>query len=129
METVQFIGACIGYTVSAITLLTLIIKPIRTKLIGWMKGINETDETAESIHRIEEMQNQQSALLAQIAEGTQASLRNNILQLVDTCLAREYITTVDRMNLKDMYAAYHNLGGDTYATERCNLALDLPTKD
>ena len=52
METIQFIGACIGYTVSAITLLTLIIKPIRTKLIGWMKGINDTDETAESIRRM-----------------------------------------------------------------------------
>jgi hypothetical protein len=67
--------------------------------------------------------------LDEIAEGTQASLRNNILQLVDSCLARGYISTIDKINLKDMYSAYHNLGGDTYATERCNLALQLPTKD
>ena len=89
METIQFIGACIGYTVSAITLLTLIIKPIRTKLIGWMKGINDTDETAESIRRIEEMQKQQRELLAQIAKGNKARMRNNIFNHVERRLAHD----------------------------------------
>lgn len=129
METIQFIGACIGYTVSAITLMSLIIKPIRTKIINRIKGINQTDSTIEALMRIDERLDKVEDRLEKIAEGTQASLRNNILQLVDSCLARGYITTVDRMNLKDMYNAYHNLGGDTYATERCNLALQLPTKD
>lgn len=129
METIQFIGACIGYTVSAITLMSLIIKPIRTKIINRIKGINQTDSTIEALMRIDERLDKVEDRLGKIAEGTQASLRNNILQLVDSCLARGYITTVDRMNLKDMYNAYHNLGGDTYATERCNLALQLPTKD
>lgn len=129
METIQFIGACIGYTVSAITLMSLIIKPIRTKIINRIKGINQTDSTIEALMRIDERLGKVEDRLEKIAEGTQASLRNNILQLVDSCLARGYITTVDRMNLKDMYNAYHNLGGDTYATERCNLALQLPTKD
>lgn len=129
METIQFIGACIGYTVSAITLMSLIIKPIRTKIINRIKGINQTDSTIEALMHIDERLGKVEDRLGKIAEGTQASLRNNILQLVDSCLARGYITTVDRMNLKDMYNAYHNLGGDTYATERCNLALQLPTKD
>lgn len=129
METIQFIGACIGYTVSAITLITLIVKPIRTSLIGWIKGVNKTDDTSESIKRIEETQRQQGELLALIAEGSVANLRNNILQLTGACLEQGYISTVDRMNLKDMYDAYHKLGGDTYATERRNLALELPTKD
>ena len=129
METIQFIGACIGYTVSAVTLISIIIKPIRTKIINHIKGINQTDSTIEALRRIDERLDKVEDRLDKIAEGTQASLRNNILQLVDLCLARGCITTVDRMNLKDMYSAYHNLGGDTYATERCNLALQLPTRD
>ena len=129
METIQFIGACIGYTVSAVTLISLIIKPIRTKIINHIKGINQTDSTIEALKRIDDRLDKVEDRLEKIAEGTQASLRNNILQLVDSCLERGYITTGDRMNLKDMYNAYHNLGGDTYATERRNLALLLPTKD
>lgn len=129
MEYVQLIGACIGYTVSALTLISLIIKPIRIKIVNRIKGINQTDSTIEALKHIDERLDKVEDRLDKIAEGTQASLRNNILQLVDICLSRGYITTVDRMNLKDMYSAYHNLGGDTYATERCNLALQLPTKD
>lgn len=129
MEIVQFIGACIGYTVSGLTLISLIVRPIRIKIINKIKGINQTDSTIEALKRIDERLDKVEDRLDKIAEGTQASLRNNILQLVDICLSRGYITTVDRMNLKDMYSAYHNLGGDTYATERCNLALQLPTKN
>lgn len=129
MGQIQFIGACIGYTVSALTLISLIIKPIRTKIVNRIKGINQTDSTIEALKHINVRLDKIEERLDEIAEGTQASLRNNILQLVDSCLARGYISTIDKMNLKDMYSAYHNLGGDTYATERCNLALQLPTKD
>lgn len=128
METVQFIGACIGYTVSAFTLLSFIIKPIRVKVINRIKGINQTDSTIESLQRIEvELKNQKDRL-DKIALGGQASLRNSILQLVDKCLAKGFITTIEKLNLIDMYTAYHDLGGDTYATARYELALELEEK-
>lgn len=126
METIQFIGACIGWTVSAFTLLSLIIKPIRVRIIDRIKGINQTDATIESLIRIEERLDKQEEKLDLIALGTQASLRNNILQLVDRCLAKGSITAIEKLNLIDMYTAYHNLGGDTYATARYELALELP---
>lgn len=129
MEMIQFVGACIGYTVSAITLITLIVKPIRTKLIGWIKGVNETDSTSESLYRIEERLKEQEDKLDKIAQGSQASLRNNILQLVDKCLEKESITAIEKLNLIDMYTAYHDLGGDTYATARYELALELEEKN
>jgi len=129
METVQFIGACIGYTVSALTLLSLLIKPIRIKIIDRIKGINQTDSTIESLKRIEERLDSQEAQLEKIAQGSQASLRNNILQLVDMCLAKGYITAIEKLNLIDMYNAYHNLGGDTYVTARYELALELEERN
>lgn len=140
METIQFVGACIGYTVSAFTLVSLIVKPIRTRLIGWIKGINNTDENGEMLARIEarldkqernfnERLDKQEDKLDKIAVGSQASLRNNILQLVDKCLAKGSITTIEKLNLIDMYSAYHNLGGDKYATARYKLALELEEKN
>ena len=129
METVQFIGACIGYTVSALTLLSLIIKPIRIKIVNRIKGINNTDSTAEALIRIEDKLKEQDEKIAKIAQGSQASLRNSILQLVDKCLSKENISSIEKMNLKDMYEAYHNLGGDTYATTRYELALQLPVEN
>lgn len=144
MERIQFVGACIGYTVSALTLISLIVKPIRTRLIprliGWIKGVNKTDENSEMLARIEarldqqernfnERLDKQEDKLDKIALGSQASLRNNILQLVDKCLAKESITAIEKLNLIDMYNAYHDLGGDTYATARYKLALELEEKN
>ena len=144
MERIQFVGACIGYTVSAFTLISLIVKPIRTRLIphliGWIKGVNKTDENSEMLARIEarldkqernfnERLDKQEDKLDKIALGSQASLRNNILQLVDKCLAKESITAIEKLNLIDMYNAYHDLGGDTYATARYKLALELEEKN
>lgn len=129
METIQFVGACIGYTVSALTLISLIVKPIRIKLISWIKGVNKTDTTADALNRIEARLDKQEDKLDKIALGSQASLRNNILQLVDKCLAKESITAIEKLNLIDMYNAYHDLGGDTYATARYKLALELEEKN
>lgn len=140
MERIQFVGACIGYTVSALTLISLIVKPIRTRLIGWIKGVNNTDENGEALARIEarldqqernfnERLDKQEDKLDKIAQGSQASLRNNILQLVDKCLAKENITAIEKLNLIDMYNAYHDLGGDTYATARYEMALELEEKN
>lgn len=129
METIQFIGACVGYSVSAITLLSLLISPIRVKIIEVVKGINHTDSTIESLKRIEERLDIQETKLDKIAQGSQASLRNNILQLVDRCLAKGSITSIEKLNLIDMYSAYHDLGGDTYATARYKIALKLEEKN
>ena len=129
MEIIQFIGACIGYTVSALTLLSLIIKPIRVKIVQRIKGINQTDATIETLCRIERKLRSQDDRLDKIAKGNQASLRNSILQLVDKSISKEYITSIEKLNLIDMYDAYHALGGDTYATARYELALELPEKN
>lgn len=74
-----------------------------------------------------ELKNQKDRL-DKIALGSQASLRNSILQLVDKCLAKGFITTIEKLNLIDMYTAYHDLGRDTYATARYELALELEEK-
>ena len=128
-QYLQYIGACIGWTISAITLFSLIVKPIRVKIINRIKGISRTDSTQEALERIENTLQEQNKKIDEIAEGMQAIARDSILHLVEKCVAKGYMTALERANLKDMYKAYHRLGGDTYATERYELALELPQKE
>ena len=39
------------------------------------------------------------------------------------------MTKLDKQNLIDMYEAYHNLGGDTYATDEYERAMAVPVRD
>lgn len=129
MNTFQFVGNCFSYAISAITLITLIVTPVRTRVIRWVKGINKTESTVDALQRIEERLDKIEDSLGRIANGTQASLRNGILQIADECLEKGYITSIEKQNLMDMYKAYSDLDGDQYATDRYLFAIGLPEKN
>lgn len=136
VEIIKIIGFCIGYILSAITLVTLICKPIRVRFIKWVRNQNETDETQDRLIKIEQMLQShieadvdKQEVLTRLSEATKASLRNDILHLCDICLERGSITSVEKLNLIDMYKEYHNLGGNTYCTDRYELAKGLPEKN
>lgn len=143
IEIIKLIGAMIGYILSTITLTTMIVKPIRKRFINWLKNICGTGVIESNLTEIKsefgeikamlqthiEADTDKSELLKRLAEAEKAALRNSILQLCDICLKRESITSVEKLNLIDMYREYHNLGGDTYCTDRYEITLDLPEKN
>lgn len=135
-EIIKIVGSCIGYAISAITLITIIIKPLRKKVIGWIKQTGDVDTTKSELSEIKNMlqthldaDKDKQELLKRLAEAEKASLRNSILHLCDMCLKKESITSIEKLNLIDMYTEYHNLGGDTYCTDRYELTLSLQEKN
>ena len=62
--------------------------------------------------------------------GTQAMLRDRIIQSYNYLTQRGYATIDDRDNLFNMYEHYHNLGGngviDGLMDEICNLPIRNP---
>lgn len=135
-EAIKIVGSCLGYTLSAITLITMIVKPIRNKFIRWVKQTGDVDTTKLELTEIKNMLQthinadvEKQETLKRLAEAEKASLRNSILHLCDLCLKRNSITSIEKLNLIDMYTEYHNLGGDTYCTDRYELTLDLPEKN
>lgn len=46
--------------------------------------------------------------------GTQAGLRNHLLNVYYDCVKKGYRTKNDSENFRDMYAAYHDLGGNSF---------------
>ncbi len=135
-EIIKIIGSCIGYVISAITLITIIIKPLRKKFIEWVKQTGDVNATKSELFEIKNMlqahldtDKDKQELLKRLAEAEKASLRNSILHLCDACLKKESITSIEKLNLIDMYKEYHNLGGDTYCTDRYELTLSLQEKN
>lgn len=135
-ETIKVVGSSLGYILSAITLSTMIIKPIRNKFIHWIKRMGDVDTTKSELTEIKNMLQahidadvEKQKTLKRLAEAEKASLRNSILHLCDLCLKRGSITSIEKLNLIDMYTEYHNLGGDTYCTDRYELTLELPEKN
>lgn len=143
IEIIKIVGCIIGYLLSAITLITMVVRPIRKKFIKWLKAVGGTDIIEENMIGIktdfDELKQMlqthiatdeiKTSMLQRLAEAEKASLRNSILHLCDMCLRKESITSIEKLNLIDMYKEYHNLGGDTYCTDRYEMALDLPEKN
>lgn len=136
IEIIKTISVCFGCITAVLTVLTAVITPLRRKIIGWVRNTSCTNDTTEKLNKIEEMLESHIAvdtekwdLLISLREASKASLRNSILNLCDVCLTKGSITSIEKLNLIDMYKEYHNLGGDTYCTDRYELTLHLPEKN
>lgn len=120
-ETIKNIGAVLSCVLSFVAVFGMIKATTKSKI----REMSGTDEIKDAISRLENKVDEQADSINAIKLGSQANARNNILNLVDKCLAKDCITSIEKMNLKDMYTAYHELGGDTYCTARYELALEL----
>lgn len=136
IEIIKTISMCFGCITAILTVVTAIVTPLRRKLIGWIRNTSNTNGTADKLAKIEEMleshisvDKEKWDLLVNLREASKASLRNSILCLCDNCFDKGSITSIEKLNLIDMYKEYHNLGGDTYCTDRYELALHLPEKN
>lgn len=62
-----------------------------------------------------------------LRNGTQALLRNEIIQEHDKYIARKYIPVYGMENVLSMYDAYHKLGGNGTITKIVDELRDLPS--
>ena len=74
MEVIKDIAAIVGCALSCISLLTLIVKPLRKKIINWVAEIADKPETANALA---ELQTQISNIQSQIIENAEESRRYN----------------------------------------------------
>ncbi len=133
MELVKDIGVVLSLLLSFSTLAALFSGLFRKKV---SKIIEESVKPNESVKGIEQIKGMLSAHIAQdelkyevlekVANGLLAALRNTILYLSNKFIKRGWVTQLEKQNLIDLYEAYHDLGGDSYATNEFERALDIP---
>lgn len=93
----------------------------------------EMKQTIETIKQLispieKKLDDMNSALIA-TSEGTQASLRNDILTLYYKCCDKGYRNDYDYQNAHDLYEAYTNLHGNSFIKDIMTRFDALPTKE
>ena len=83
----------------------------------------------EAIKPISDKIDKIDAKLGATAEGTLASLRNDILTLYYKCCEKGYRNDYDYLNIHDMYDAYQELDGNSFIADIMDRFDRLPVKE
>lgn len=140
MDIVKDISVVVGTILSLITLATIFIKPIRKWIVSFIVSASANPEQdAERKKLVDDvvaladlMTSMQSTLHLlvekndKMSNGVMNGLRSIILERCDRAIDTGSLRSIDRMLLMDLYKSYHDLGGDTYCTDRYNQAMQLP---
>lgn len=114
------------------TLCGLIVTTIWNKIAKHNRKIQELQEekkTNELIDTIKENNKPIEEKIDLIALGTQATLRNDLLNCYYACDQKGYKTYEDIQNFADMYEAYHNLHGNSFIEQTAKIFAKLPTEE
>ena len=121
MELLTLIGSYAGSIMTIIGLLTLIIKPLRERLIKWIGKTTDRDMINEKLDDLTSLveksisQNEElKAEMSKQSEALKADLRNSILEIYYECLSKKSITDYEIRNLTELYDNYKALGGNSF---------------
>ena len=93
------------------------------------KELQEKEKTEELINTIKSNTKPLEEKIDLIALGTQATLRNDLLNCYYACEKKGYKTHEDIQNFADMYEAYHDLHGNSFIEQTAKIFAHLPTEE
>ena len=114
------------------TLCGLIVTTIWNKIAKHNRKIQDLQDqkkTNELITTIKENNKPIEEKIDLIALGTQATLRNDLLNCYYACDKKGYKTNEDIQTFADMYEAYHNLHGNSFIEQTAKIFAKLPTEE
>ncbi len=132
-EVLTLLGGAASAFISIITLLTLVLKPVRQKLKDWIRQTavsEDSKEAAKSMCEIksllEEQKTNTNALLVEInhvnsdisvlKESSKSTLKSMISDIYTRGRKTKTISSNDKETLSNLYDAYHALGGNHYTS-------------
>lgn len=136
MNAIKEVAAYCGSVTTIVALITLVVKPLRNKFVGWVSKTSDKDSLNHKIDNLtllvqkqikqsekleEEMQKQSSAL--------QASLRNSILTIYNSRKRLGYMTLYEKQNVAKLFEQYKALNGNCFVHDCVDELNNLPVKD
>lgn len=132
-EAIKVIGGAAGSIISIITLLTLIVKPMRNGFRRWVYSIAaQSDDHVSKVDMMEikdilKHQSEQNEQILSELEATKndmeilkdsnrSTMKNMISSIYNSGRATRKISVNDRESLVHLYDSYHALGGNNYTT-------------
>ena len=135
MGIITNIGAVIGVVLSCITLITLLCKPLRNKIAGWIRKTSHMEETRAAVDEVRAMMQQlmateesKQAMLQLFKESQLSLLRDSITDLYFKYLPKKEVPTYERKDMVKLFESYRKLGGNSYVQTIYEEFMDWPVK-
>ena len=135
MGIITNIGAVIGVVLSCITLITLLCKPLRNKIAGWIRKTSHMEETWAAVDEVRAMMQQlmaaeesKQAMLRLFKESQLSLLRDSITDLYFKYLPKKEVPTYERKDMVKLFESYRKLGGNSYVQTIYEEFMEWPVK-
>ena len=142
MEIVKNIGAIVGIALSCLTLITLLCKPLRKKISGWVRQVSQAEEYWDAIERnqmaIDEIragmqqmmatEESKQALLAKFQKSQLSILRDDITRLYFKYLEDKQVPFYARKDMVQLYETYTDMGGNSYVKTIYDEFMEWPVR-
>ena len=142
MEIIKNIGAIVGMALSCLTLITLLCKPLRKKISGWIRQVSQAEEYWDAIERnqmaIDEIragmqqmmatEESKQALLAKFQESQLSILRDDITRLYFKYLENKQVPFYARKDMVQLYETYTDMGGNSYVKTIYDEFMEWPVR-
>lgn len=142
MEIVKNIGAIVGMVLSCLTLITLLCKPLRKKISGWIRQVSQAEEYWDAIERnqmaIDEIragmqqmmatEESKQVLFAKFQESQLSILRDDITRLYFKYLENKQVPFYARKDMVQLYETYTDMGGNSYVKTIYDEFMEWPVR-
>ena len=135
MGIITNIGAVIGVVLSCITLITLLCKPLRNKIAGWIRKTSHMEETRAAVDEVRAMMQQlmaagesKQAMLRLFKESQLSLLSDSITDLYFKYLPKKEVPTYERKDMVKLFESYRKLGGNSYVQTIYEEFMEWPVK-
>lgn len=136
LEIIKTFGSAAGWIMSIIALITLILKPLRTKVIGFVVNHSNatvtSNEIAEIRRIVEEQGQEQREFMTVYKDFAKSQLRNNIKNIYYKHRRDKKLPEYEFKVLVDSYDVYERLHGNTFIEKLYSIMMNwevLPDTD
>lgn len=136
MNTVKEIATYCGSITTILALITIVIKPIRNKFIGWISKTSDKDNLNKKLDKltvlVEKQVEQNKGMEAELRKQSlalQATLRNSILVIYNSRMKENSISLYEKENLARLYESYSSIGGNSFVHNCVDELNKLPVKE
>lgn len=126
MELIKDIGAVIGCISAFIALITTIFKPIRKKIVNWIKHTSEASETSAAIkdiksdittlegnigailERLDKIDNRIKTLYERVFENERDRIKAELSECASRCARGIKLYPEEKLHIDEIYSKYSN---------------------
>ena len=147
MELIKDIAAIVGCISAIIALITTMFRPVRKKIVNWIKHTSEASETAIAIKeintkiaslednvgdiltRVNKIDSRISTLDQRVFENERDRIKAELSEYASRCARGTKIYPEEMMHINDIYYKYHEiLKCNSFGTKMYDLIVDYYDK-